>query len=217
MHEQLYRSYLIRRRTLLRGAAISAAGAALGTAQSTKAQPLPFFSQATPETPDTYSPTTLSSEELATLNAAMDVLIPSDDLGPGAVEAGASIFLDRALGADEAPLLPLFQAGLTALDTAAGPGGMSGLAQGDREALIDELAAGNIADAPEGFFGVLLAYTRIGMFSDPVHGGNINFTGWELLRWPGIKLVWTEQDQAIDATPEPEHVSVSDFGASSNE
>lgn len=217
MREQVYRSYMIRRRALLQGAAVAAAGATLGTSQSSMAKPLPFFSQATPETPDTYSPKTLGSEEFATLNAAMGVLIPADDLGPGAVETGASIFLDKALAADEAPLLPLFQAGLAALNAAAGPDGLPGLSQTAREALIDDLAAGNIADAPEGFFGALLAYTRIGMFSDPVHGGNINFAGWDLLRWPGIKLVWTEQDQAINATPEPEHISVSDYGASNDE
>ena len=35
---------------------------------------------------------------------------------------------------------------------------------------------------------MLLEHTREGMFSDPIYGGNVNFAGWDLIGYPGIKL-----------------------------
>ena len=49
------------------------------------------------------------------------------------------------------------------------------------------------------------------MFSDPIYGGNVNFAGWDLIGYSGIKLVWDAEDQALDAIPEPEHVSVAEY------
>ncbi|MGH2548217.1 MAG: hypothetical protein ACRDHN_02445, partial [Thermomicrobiales bacterium] len=60
-------------------------------------------------------------------------------------------------------------------------------------------------------FGLLLYNTRSGMFGDPVHGGNKDFVGWDLMQYPGIKLVWTEADQQIDAVVTPMHLSVAAF------
>ena len=58
----------------------------------------------------------------------------------------------------------------------------------------------------------LLEHTRQGMFGDPIYGGNKDFAGWDLIGYPGIKLVWTEEEQAIDAVVEPQHISVEQFG-----
>src|SRR6185503_15727209 len=44
------------------------------------------------------SPPTLSAGETATLEAIVARLIPSDANGPGALEAGAARYIDRALG-----------------------------------------------------------------------------------------------------------------------
>ena len=71
--------------------------------------------------------------------------------------------------------------------------------------------AGDLDGAPEGFFPLLLEHTRQGMFCDPIHGGNRNFAGWDLLGYPGIKLVWTEADQSEGTEVRPEHVSVEEF------
>lgn len=48
-----------------------------------------------PETPDKYS--FFTQDELAFLNAALDRLIPSDDLGPGARAAGVVFFIDQQM------------------------------------------------------------------------------------------------------------------------
>lgn len=44
-----------------------------------------------------YQPTFFTAEEWAFISAAVAVLIPSDALGPGAVEAGVPEFIDRQL------------------------------------------------------------------------------------------------------------------------
>jgi hypothetical protein len=139
-------------------------------------------------------------------------LIPNDDLGPGAIEAGVFIYIDRLLAGRGAATLPLYQAGLAALNAAADGDGFTALAEADQDALLTNLEAGEVADAPDGFFALLLEHTRQGMFGDPIHGGNREFIGWDLIRYPGIKLVWTAEAQAFDAVVEPEHISVEQYG-----
>jgi hypothetical protein len=164
----------------------------------------------TPESLDAYAPVALTADELTTLKAAIGRIIPADDLGPGAVEAGVFVFIDQALAASD-DALALYQAGLAALDAAAGSGGFGALDAESQDGLLMQAEAGDLADAPEGFFATLIRHTRSGMFSDPIHGGNKDFIGWDLIQFPGIKLVWTEADQQIDAVVKPEHISVATY------
>ena len=34
-----------------------------------------------------------------------------------------------------------------------------------------------------------------GTFSDPFYGGNMNFVGWDLIGYPGVRTAVTENDQ----------------------
>lgn len=206
--------------TLVTGAAISgfispystdAAGGRVSFSQL-----LAQLDMATPESLEAYEPVALTPTELATLIAAIDRIIPSDELGPGASEAGAQVFIDQALAGNSAPLLPLFQAGLAALDAAAGAGGFAALEPPGQDDVLTQAEGGALAGVPEGFFPLLVYNTRTGMFSDPIHGGNKNFVGWDLMQFPGIKLVWTEAEQQIDAVVEPMHISVAQFGGSAS-
>lgn len=166
-----------------------------------------------PASIDDYTPQALSDTEIEVLKAATGRLIPADDLGPGAIEAGVFIYIDRLLAGRGAETLPLYQQGLAALDAAAADGGeFAGLTEAEQDEILTQLEAGEVADAPEAFFALLLEHTRQGMFGDPIHGGNREFIGWDLIRYPGIKLVWTAEDQAIDAVVEPEHISVEKYG-----
>ena len=45
--------------------------------------------------------------------------------------------------------------------------------------------------------------TLEGMFGDPSYGGNKNFAGWDLIRYPGAKMLSTPQDQRMSAAPVP--------------
>ena len=211
----------LHRRTFIRGSALSAAGImsvaaptaglAAGVAPANLERYLSLF-QATPVAVDDYQPVALSADEFATLRAAVARIIPADDLGPGAAEAGVQIYIDRSLVGPNAALLPMYQAAMAALNSAAGDKGFAGLAAEDADGLLTQAEASQVADLPDGFFGLLIEHTRQGMFGDPAWGGNVDFIGWDLMGYPGIKLVWTEDDQKINATVAPEHVSVTKFG-----
>ena len=164
----------------------------------------------------TYAPVNLTAAELTTLKAALDRLIPNDDLGPGANEIGVFVYIDRAIGRNSESLQPLYQQGLAALDTAAGSDGFAGVDAAKQDEILTSAEAGKLDGDPGGFFATLLQQTREGMFSDPMYGGNVNFAGWDLIGYSGIKLVWDAEAQALDAIPQPEHVSVAQFGGSAS-
>jgi gluconate 2-dehydrogenase gamma chain len=213
---------LIHRRRLLQGSLVAGGAIATGLAAPgvthAKLQTTPV-NQGTPVaspipagegTPAPLS--TLTDAELTTLRASIDRIIPTDDLGPGAVDSGVDVFIERALGSFAANTLPLYQSGLAALDTAAGSGGFAALDDAAKDDLLTQIAAGSVEGIPDGFFTQLITHTRQGMFGDPIYGGNKDFAGWDLMGYPGIKLVWTAEDQAIGSDVTPEHVSVSKFG-----
>lgn len=157
-------------------------------------------------------PPALSAEEMTTLKAVVGRLIPTDELGPGADEAGVHIFINRGLASANAAALPAYKAMLAALEAVAGSGGFAALAPDRQDQILTELEAGNLTGAPQGAFAILLEHTREGMFGDPVYGGNQNFAGWDLLGYAGIKLLWSQADQEIDASVAPQHLSVAQFG-----
>ncbi len=222
--------HLIPRRDLVRAGAVAAGGLAVGATvtqgpSAWAASPhVRLLNQAgiatpgatpagTPVSVADYAPVALSQPEYATLVAVIDRLIPTDELGPGAGDSGVGIFLDSALTNAHAPYLSFYQEGLASLDIAADGGDFAALDAGAQDALIGQLESGDLADAPEGFFGLLLEHTRQGMFGDPIYGGNRDFAGWDLIGYPGIKLNWLPEEQAVDTVVTPEHRSVADFGA----
>jgi gluconate 2-dehydrogenase gamma chain len=209
------RRRFIRDGAMITGAAVAGVTAPLGADAASRNPFARWMDRATArfqDDLDAYEPVALTADELTTLKAAIDRIIPSDELGPGAVEAGVFVAIDRNLSGAGAATLPLYQGGLAALDAAAGTGGFAALDAAKQDDLLTQAEAGTLADLPEGFFPLLLANTKQGMFGDPIHGGNKDFAGWDLIGFPGIKLVWTEADQQIDATVKPEHKSVEAYG-----
>jgi gluconate 2-dehydrogenase gamma chain len=95
------------RRRFLRGSALLAVGVALtaektrglaaGVSPENRERWLDLFQESTPVAVEHYTPVALTDEGFATLRAAVNRIIPSDDLDPGADEAGVPIFIDRAL------------------------------------------------------------------------------------------------------------------------
>src|SRR5690606_16670644 len=102
---------------------------------------------------DAYVPRALTEAELATLKAAIDQLIPSDEIGPGAAEAGVFVYIDRSLAKPYAEQLPLYQEGLAALDAAAGGDGFAAATPEQQIEILTRAEAGEVA---EGFFETLL-------------------------------------------------------------
>ncbi|MGN6389932.1 MAG: gluconate 2-dehydrogenase subunit 3 family protein [Burkholderiaceae bacterium] len=84
------------RRNLLRRATLAGTSAFVAS----WLRPAPAAAQTNQLLPDSGSPqkyTFFTAEELAFVNAALDRLIPSDDLGPGAREAGVAYFIDQQM------------------------------------------------------------------------------------------------------------------------
>jgi gluconate 2-dehydrogenase gamma chain len=146
-------------------------------------------------------------DEARTVEAAMARIFPDDDLGPGAVAAGAVFYLDRSLaGAEQASQLP-YRAGIASLDALARRrcgAAFRECTAAEQDVLMADLARGAAPEfglAPSGpaFFEMLRTHTLEGIFSDPVHGGNRNLSGWRLLGYPGPQPGYTHAEQQLDA------------------
>lgn len=157
----------------------------------------------------------LSPAQIKTLDAFMDRLCPKDESGAGAVECGASAYIDRALAGPNAAEKATLTDGLATLDTlarAAGGASFAELTGEKRDAIITALetgAAGTVATFPAGraFFTRVRRLMLEGMFSDPYYGGNKNFAGWDLIHYPGPRLAVAAEDQRMSVAPTPYRVS----------
>lgn len=165
---------------------------------------------------------TLTESEGTTLQAIVARLIPSGGDGPGALEAGAAVYIDRALAGALASALPAYRSGLAALDRHARAergDRFAALAPSDQDGLLAALESGGVpgfADtgaSPAEFFEMLRNHTIEGTFCDPAYGGNTNFIGWELLGYPGLRITVPPDLQRIDRMPSARQVSAYDFPA----
>jgi gluconate 2-dehydrogenase gamma chain len=148
---------------------------------------------------------TLSEPEARTLEAIVARLIPSDARSPGALEAGAARYIDRALGDALAASRPAYAAGLAALDAHARSVAGKPFAEIDaarQDALLRDLeqnVAKGFTPSAAAFFELVLEHTLEGTFSDPHYGGNRDFVGWELIGYPGLRLAVLPDEQRMDA------------------
>ena len=163
----------------------------------------------------------LTQPEAAFIEAAVARLIPADELGPGAKEAGVAFFIDRQLFGGwgtmarmyrlgpwpegtpqqgyQSPLTPqqVYRIGIRAVNEhCAKHHGKSfeALAAPQQDEVLRGLDAGKIeleAVRAQFFFNMLLANTIEGFFSDPVYGGNRDKVGWKLVGFPGVAAVYT--------------------------
>jgi gluconate 2-dehydrogenase gamma chain len=156
---------------------------------------------------------TLSAAEAETLEALTARLIPSDANGPGALEAQAARYIDRALGGALASSHDAYRSGLAAVDAYARMSKGSLFAQlsaADQDAILRDMegnaASGFVPDAAT-FFNLVRAHTIQGTFCDPYYGGNTDFVGWDLIGYPGVRLAVTPNEQRLDPRLTPTHRS----------
>jgi gluconate 2-dehydrogenase gamma chain len=195
----------ISRRDLLKGAALSPVGRVLWTRLGDRVGDTvgPAAAGVGPAEAGHYvlaAPETLTAREMEILNAIAARLIPSDALGPGAVEAGATRYIDQALGGALAASRQAYTTGLAALDRYAESSRgkrFTDLPPNDQDAVLVEVESGSAAGfAGSGqFFALVLGHTHQGMFGDPFYGGNRDFAGWDLLNYPGVRMMVTASDQ----------------------
>jgi gluconate 2-dehydrogenase gamma chain len=159
---------------------------------------------------------TLTVAEAETLGAIAARLIPTDANGPGATEARAAQYIDRALGGALASFRETYRAGLAAVDGYAQNARGSPFARlspADQDAVLGDVernAATGFAQSAA-FFNLVLAHTIQGTFCDPYYGGNANFVGWDLVGYPGVRLAVTSDEQKLTARPSPTHMSAYDY------
>jgi gluconate 2-dehydrogenase gamma chain len=134
--------------------------------------------------------------------AAASRIFPSDESGPGANEAGVVIYIDRQLagpwGRDrhrytqppfeedamaefgyqgKATPREIYREALKGLD------GFDSLSASDQDKKLKQIENTR-------FFALLRLNTLEGMFSDPIHGGNADMVGWQLIGFPGPQMSW---------------------------
>ncbi len=148
--------------------------------------------------------------EARTVEAVMARIMPDDDLGPGAVEAGTVYYADITLSGVELERQTVYRSGVNSLDAVCRSryGRLfADCSPVEQDAIIGDMADGSlsasVADGDAGwdqpFFEVLREHTLEGMFSDPVHGGNRGLSGWRLLGYPGPQPAYSHEEQQVDA------------------
>jgi hypothetical protein len=123
--------------------------------------------------------TALTPAQAKVVEAVTARIIPAVDGHPGAREAGAVHFIDRALATFNAPQKTLYADGVADLNrraTAKAPGTASfaTLPAAQQDDVLRE-----VEKTP--FFQAVWLDTVVGTFALPTWGGNRDYTGWHLL------------------------------------
>ena len=160
----------------------------------------------------------LSASERRILEAFADRLVPHDEYGPSASECGVLDYIERSLGDYLAQEKPAVVRGLAAVDvfarnTHGSP--FAELAPADKDQVLESMennAASGFSPDSRTFFFRVRQLTLEGMFGDPFYGGNRNFAGWDLIRYPGARLAVSPEEQKISVAIKP--VRTSAYGGS---
>ena len=141
-----------------------------------------------------------TQEEALIVSAVAARIFPTDETGPGAKEAGVAIYIDRQLAgpygrdahrytqgpfAEEAEQefgyqgkatpREIYRQGLKDL------AGFTRLTPREQDDALKRIEEGR-------FFALLREHTIEGMFCDPLHGGNADMVGWQLIGYPGPRM-----------------------------
>ena len=158
----------------------------------------------------------LTQPEIRFLDAVVERLIPADELGPGAKEAGVTCYIDRQLcsawgthgrnyrsgpwreGTPEqgfqSRLTPqeIYRAGIretSAYCRARYDKFFEFLSASQRDEVLQALEQDKVelpSMSSKLFFDLLWRNTEEGFFADPMYGGNRNKIGWKLVGFPGV-------------------------------
>jgi gluconate 2-dehydrogenase gamma chain len=198
---------IITRRDILKGAGAVAAATAGGAGMLAVPDSTVAAADAgqSPAAPPREPLETLTAAEADLLDLIVARLIPTDALGPGAREARAVRYIDRALGGALAASREAYRSGLAAFDrycrmSRGKPFGE--LSPIDQDSALIDVETGGATGSGAGFsgssaqfFALVLNHTRQGTFGDPYYGGNANFVGWDLLGYPGVRTAVSAADQ----------------------
>lgn len=183
----------------------------------------------------------LTRDEAAFVDAAIDHLIPADELGPGALEAGCRTFIDRQLAGafgtaakwymrgpwgeatpEQGYQLPLTPQKLYRLciakinehcESRYGERFDRASAEQQLEVLrgLDDGSLSLPGVPTREFFRMLHQNTVEGFFADPVYGGNRDKAGWRLVGFPGVGASYYRHFKNYNEPYEVEPVGIEDI------
>jgi gluconate 2-dehydrogenase gamma chain len=118
------------------------------------------------------------------------------------------VYIDRVLAGPNAGEKAQFLEGLEAVSAYAARAQGAPLAElsaEKRDLVLQAIDEGTAQDLPQGraFFNRARRLTLEGMFGDPYYGGNKNFAGWDLIRYPGPRPAVDADMQRMDKAPAP--------------
>ena len=212
----------IPRRRFLLGAGIAGTAVATGLSQAepAAAQAAAPAVAAAPAAAQAEPLLALNETEHAFVTAAVDTLIPADELSPSGSDCGIATYIDRQLasawggGAKTYRAGPFhkgkpeqgYQLALTPAEFfSAGIAAANAWSRKTYGRDFDRLSPDKRAEAlkamQEGkadfgdfssraFFARLLAMSMEGFFSDPIYGGNRNKAGWRMIGFPGLPATY---------------------------
>jgi gluconate 2-dehydrogenase gamma chain len=168
----------------------------------------------------------LNGDEAAFIEAAVNTFIPSDEAGPGALELGVAVFIDRQMNSGygrgdrmylQGPFIEgtpeqgyqlrmtpseLLRAGMldvNAYTKAKYKSTFDGLSEEDRVDVLGQLERREIElpTVPTTyFFNLLLDLTMQGYFADPQYGGNKDKASWKMIGFPGVGVMYADKIEA---------------------
>lgn len=230
-----YRTRAIERRAFLLGASgvgllAAASGAQAGAhgqhGIATDAQAAP------PATARVRGYVFFNPMEAIDLEALVDTFIPADEVGPGALELGVPVYIDRQLAGAfgqgarrymqgpfaegtqqqgwQIAMTPaqLFRAGLADINAllAERQIAFAELSPADRATLLGDIDGGKIrlATVPTRlFFDLALSLVHEGYFGDPIHGGNRGLGSWKMIGFPGVAGMYADKVAPYRNRPYP--------------
>jgi gluconate 2-dehydrogenase gamma chain len=216
-----------RRRFLLGAGTAVATGLASSAPADAQAPPVPERANAPTPPPTAQAEPeillALTASEAAFVSAAVDTIIPADELSPSGTDCGLVTFIDRQLASAwgggakmyrsgpfqkgkpeqgyQLALTPkeFFSAGISeANEWSRKTYGkdFDRLAPADRNAALKAMEEGKaefIGIGSRSFFNALLTITMEGFFSDPIYGGNRNHVSWNMLGFPGLPATYSSK------------------------
>jgi gluconate 2-dehydrogenase gamma chain len=149
----------------------------------------------------------LTTQQERLLAAVAARIFPTTDT-PGAIEAGACAYIERALEGAYRQLLSTYRRGLRDLNSYARTKfGRSfvELNELEQDALLAEVEAGRAQGFRDGaeFFEIVRCHVLEGVFGEPSYGGNRDMVGWRLVGFPGQQFGYSDPyiNRPVDLPP----------------
>lgn len=210
------------RRSFLKGLGLAGGAAAMAPLDAVATPSQSTKAAAAPSEAVSHAYTFFKPQEAAFVEAAVNQLIPADDLTPGGTDCGVAIFIDRQLAGAwgngdrlymqgpwrkgtptqgyQLPMTPaeFFRAGIAAVDAhcvKTFQKTFDRLTSAQQIDVLQGLEQGRVSLDPlpaQDFFNAFLTATMEGFFADPIYGGNRGKVAWKMVGFPGVIAIYSE-------------------------